>query len=79
MKSYVVWDVTSCSELTCRPNLQSKKVRYERNKLKAGNKFILVSYVSYSSTPKMDATCPSKSSLVSQKAKSSSAEIGELV
>jgi hypothetical protein len=65
MKSSIFWDITLCSPLkakwcfggTCHLHLEGWRINQARSELCC---FMLVSYLAYSSTSKMAATCSSE-------------------
>jgi hypothetical protein len=67
MKSSIFWDITPCSPLrvnepfggTCRLHLQNQRISQPRNQNKdlLATWFTVVSFLTYSSTLKMEATC----------------------
>jgi hypothetical protein len=68
IKSSVFWDITPCSPLkvdrcfggTSHLHFQGRRIRQARNQSEAGRKQILVSFLAYYSTLKMEVTCSSE-------------------
>jgi hypothetical protein len=71
MKSSVFCDTTTCSPLevnrrfgvTCRLQIQGQRIRQERNQHESGTKQSCSACFTNSSTPKMQATCSSETSV----------------